>query len=74
MSDDKSTVAGYLAIYRTTSGDCEEVIHVEIRRKESHARLVVAEVSLADFALCVTGRAGSPAVLRLFDAKGTHHV
>lgn len=64
-------VAGRLSIVRSIGGE-DDTIRVEIRLEQPSARLVIAEVSLADFALCVTGR-DVPAQLRLFDRPQPPH-
>ena len=58
-------VDGDLSITRSIGA--EDHIRVEIK---VGTRLVIAEVALVDFALCITGRACVPARLRLFGLLG----
>jgi hypothetical protein len=69
IAQESTRVAGRLSITQVIAGGDVETIRVEIQRDNMPARLVVAELSLADFALCVTGRGGVPAVLRVFTSK-----
>ena len=60
-------VDGHLTITRTSPGDGDGTIRVEVWGSNPTWRLVIAEVSLGDFAMCITGRTAVPAQLRVFD-------
>jgi len=59
-------IDGRVTITRNAPGDGEPTIRLEIWESVPSSRLVIAEIELAEFAMCVTGLAAVPARLRVF--------